>query len=200
MKIWVATRNAHKVEEIAEILGPGVEVRSMLDLPEFPDVEETGANFRDNAALKARALYQHLHEPVFADDSGLEVDALGGRPGVYSNRYSAPNPSSEKNIDKLLLELGDVPVGKRGARFRCSIVFIDADGREHVFDGTLDGEIGYERRGKGGFGFDPVFMLPDRGCSVAELSSEEKNRISHRGRAVAALKTMLNGSKGESSV
>lgn len=200
MKIWVATRNAHKVEEIAEILGSGVEVRSMLDLPEFPDVEETGTTFRDNAALKARALYQHLREPVFADDSGLEVDALGGRPGVYSNRYSAPNPSSEKNIDKLLGELGNVPAGKRGARFRCSIVFIDAAGHEHAFDGTLEGEIGYERRGKGGFGFDPVFMLPERGCSVAELSSEEKNRISHRGRAVAALKTMLSGSRETPSV
>lgn len=195
MKIWVATRNAHKVEEIAEILGPGVEVRSMLDLPEFPDVEETGTTFRDNAALKARALYQHLREPVFADDSGLEVDALDGRPGVYSNRYSAPNPTSEKNIDKLLHELREVPAGRRGARFRCSIVFIDEAGSEHAFDGTLEGEIGYERRGKGGFGFDPVFMLPERGCSVAELSSDEKNRISHRGRAVAALKVMLDQAK-----
>lgn len=192
MKLWVATRNRHKVEEITQILGPGVMVRSLFDLPDFPEIEETGTTFLENARLKARELWNQVHEPVFADDSGLEVDALGGRPGVYSSRYSAPNPSSEKNIIKLLGELGHLAEEKRSARFRCVVVFLDESGREHICEGTLEGRIGFEQRGTEGFGFDPVFYVPEFHCMVAELPAEVKNRISHRGQAVSRLKDLLH--------
>ncbi|HOY66408.1 MAG TPA: RdgB/HAM1 family non-canonical purine NTP pyrophosphatase [Candidatus Ozemobacteraceae bacterium] len=191
MKLWIATGNRHKLQEIGAILGDSVSLRCQLDLPGMADVDETGATYRENAEIKARALWERVREPVFADDSGLEVDALGGRPGIHSQRYSAPNPTHEKNIDKLLNELADLPPDKRSARFRCVICFIDDAGVSRFFEGTLEGRIGFERRGKGGFGFDPVFMLPERGCSVAELAEEEKNRISHRGRAVIELKRFL---------
>ncbi len=192
MKLWIATGNRHKLQEIGAILGSTVNLRCQLDLPDIGDVAETGHTYQENAEIKARALWELVKEPVFADDSGLEVDALGGRPGIHSQRYSAPNPTHEKNIDKLLNELADLPEEKRSARFRCVVCYIDTKGVSAFFEGTLEGRIGFERRGRGGFGFDPVFMLPERGCSVAELSEEEKNRISHRGRAVEALKRHLN--------
>jgi XTP/dITP diphosphohydrolase len=169
-----------------------VKVLSLLDLPNFVQAEETAETFQENALLKARALWDKLHEPVFADDSGLEVDALGGRPGVRSMRYSEPDPTHEKNIDKLLLELSACPEKKRTARFRCAIIFIDEHGKDHLFEGTVEGVIGFERQGRGGFGYDPVFCIPEKKKSLAELSSEEKNEISHRGRAVQKLKEFLN--------
>ncbi len=189
--LWVASRNQHKLHEIAAILGPGVTLKSLLDRPDIPDVDENASTYLENARLKAQALWNAVHEPVVADDSGLEVDALGGRPGVHSARYSAPNPSAAKNITKLLGELGDLPAERRAARFRCTVVYFDEHGQEHVFTGTLEGRIGTAPCGAGGFGFDPVFWLADRRCMVAELSDEEKNLISHRGRAFAQLKTFL---------
>lgn len=191
MKLWIATGNRHKLQEIGAILGSTVSLRCQLDMPGFGDVAETGHTYHENAEIKAKALWELVKEPVFADDSGLEVDALGGRPGIHSQRYSAPDPTHEKNIDKLLNELADLPEEKRSARFRCVVCYIDGTGITTFFEGTLEGRIGFVRRGKGGFGFDPVFMLPERGCSVAELSEDEKNRISHRGRAVADLKRFL---------
>lgn len=191
MKLWIATQNRHKVEEIAAILGSGVKVKSLLDLPDFPDIEETGSTFLENAGHKAKTLWEKVREPVFADDSGLEVDYLDGRPGVYSMRYSAPNPTHEKNIEKLLGELRGVPPEKRGARFRCTVVYIDRNGKKTAFEGTLEGRIGNEKKGTGGFGFDPVFFLPEYGCTVAEMPAEKKNEISHRGRAVAQLRKFL---------
>ncbi|HNV69833.1 MAG TPA: RdgB/HAM1 family non-canonical purine NTP pyrophosphatase [Candidatus Ozemobacteraceae bacterium] len=189
--LWVASRNRHKLQEIAAILGPNVTLKSLLDRPDIPDVDENASTYLENARLKAQAIWAAVREPVVADDSGLEVDALGGRPGVHSARYSAPNPSAAKNITKLLGELGDLPAEKRSARFRCTVVYFDESGREHTFAGTLEGRIGTAPCGAGGFGFDPVFWLDDRGCMVAELSDDEKNRISHRGRAFAQLKTFL---------
>lgn len=191
MILWVATRNQHKLDEIAGILGPAYELKSLLDRPEIPDVEEDGATYRDNARKKARALWEHVKAPVFADDSGLEVDALGGRPGVHSMRYSAPQPTHAKNIVKLLGEMQGIPLLQRTARFRCTVVYLDAEGNEQVFEGVLEGVIGFEAQGEGGFGFDPVFVLPERGITVAQLSPEEKNQISHRGRAVLALRRYL---------
>lgn len=191
MKLWIATGNRHKLQEIAAILGRSVSLRCQLDVAGMGETAETGHTYHENAEIKAKALWELVKEPVFADDSGLEVDALGGRPGIHSQRYSAPDPTHEKNIDKLLNELADLPEEKRSARFRCVICFIDGAGTTSFFEGKLDGRIGFERHGKGGFGFDPVFMLPERGCSVAELSEEEKNLISHRGRAVAELKRFL---------
>ncbi|NLI75516.1 MAG: RdgB/HAM1 family non-canonical purine NTP pyrophosphatase [Candidatus Riflebacteria bacterium] len=191
MILWVATRNRHKVEEIGGILGPGYELKSLLDLPDFPEVEEDGATYRENAAKKARVLWERVKAPVFADDSGLEVDALGGRPGVHSMRYSAPDPTHAKNIEKLLGELQGVPLLQRTARFRCTLVHRDAEGNEQVFEGVVEGVIGFAVQGEGGFGFDPVFILPERGLTVAQMSAEEKNQISHRGRAVLALRRHL---------
>ncbi|EKD81385.1 MAG: hypothetical protein ACD_39C01832G0003 [uncultured bacterium] len=191
MNIWVSTRNAHKAEEIAHILGQDCRIKTLLDLPDFPDIEETGDSYRANAELKARALWEKVKEPVFADDSGLEVDALNGRPGIYSARFSGPDTNHPRNIARLLTELGDLPVEKRSARFRCVIVYIDQKGMAHEFVGIVEGYIGFECLGKGGFGYDPVFMLPDRGCSVAQLPAVEKNLISHRARAVEQLKTFL---------
>jgi len=191
MKLWIATGNRHKLQEIGAILGSSAELHCQLDVEGMGEVAETGSTYHENAEIKAKSLWECVREPVFADDSGLEVDALGGRPGIHSQRYSAPNPTHEKNIDKLLGELAQLPSEKRSARFRCVICFIDEAGTSHFFEGTLEGRIGFERHGKGGFGFDPVFMLPERNCSVAELSDEEKNSISHRGRAVAKLKRYL---------
>jgi len=190
MNIWVSTRNAHKAEEISHILAP-YSIRTLLDLPDFPDVDECGFSYRENAELKARALFEKVNEPVFADDSGLEVDALGGRPGIHSARYSGNDTNHARNIDKLLHELKNVPDAERTARFRCVIVYIDAGGKAHEFVGTLEGRIGFDRRGQGGFGYDPVFMLPERGCAVAELPAAEKNSISHRARALAQLRAFL---------
>ena len=191
MQIWVASRNRHKLEEIGAILGATAELRSLLDRPDIPDVEENGATYLDNARLKAHAIWEKVREPVLADDSGLEVDALGGRPGVHSARYSAPDPTAAKNIVKLLGELGDLPLEKRSARFRCTVVFLDATGTEHVFVGIFEGLIGFVLQGQGGFGFDPVFFLPGRNCTVAELPEAEKNAISHRGGAFRQFRAHL---------
>ena len=190
--IWVATGNAHKLEEIGEILGPGVQLKSFKDIANAPEVVENGETYLANAEIKARALFGLVNEPVFADDSGLEVDALNGQPGIHSARYSGPDTNHERNIDKLLDELADVPESKRTARFRCVIVYIDENGKSHKFEGVFPGQISFERSGKGGFGYDPIFFLPKHGCSVAELQAEEKNRISHRGIAVKNLKDFLN--------
>lgn len=195
MNIWVATKNAHKVEEIQQILGDLYVVKSLLDIPDFPDIEENGATYGENALIKAKSLWEKVKEPVFADDSGLEVDALNGAPGLYSSRYSGPDATHEKNIDKLLSELKNVPDGERGARFRCVIAYIDENGNNHEFEGIFPGKIGYERSGAGGFGYDPVFYLPDRNCSVAEIPAGEKNRISHRGLAVEKFKNYLLDAK-----
>ncbi len=190
MNIWVSTRNAHKAEEISHILAP-YQVKTLLDLPGFPEIEENGSSYRENAELKARALFSEVGEPVFADDSGLEVDALDGRPGIHSARYSGLDTNHARNIEKLLAELKNVPEAARTARFRCVIVYIDSSGRAHEFVGILEGRIGFAGRGAGGFGYDPVFMLPERGCSVAELPAAEKNSLSHRARALAGLKSFL---------
>lgn len=191
MNLWVSTRNAHKVEEIKEILGPQCFIRSLFDLPGFPDVEENGFTYRENAEKKARALFDKVNEPVFADDSGLEVDALQGRPGIHSARFSGNDTNHARNIVRLLEDLRDVPEHKRTARFRCVIVYIDSSGQAHEFVGLLEGRIGFVCQGDGGFGYDPVFLLPERNCSVAQLPACEKNRISHRAYAVEKLKKFL---------
>ncbi|GAB4278550.1 MAG: XTP/dITP diphosphatase [Candidatus Rifleibacteriota bacterium] len=190
--IWVATANPHKLEEIQQIIGDSIQLKSLRDLENPPEIIENGKTYLENAEIKARAVYQQVKEPVLADDSGLEVDALDGRPGIHSSRYSGPGATHEKNIEKLLNELANVPLEKRGARFRCVIVFIDQAGVSHSFEGVFPGYIGFEKSGSGGFGYDPVFFIKDKDCSVAELPTEEKNRISHRGLAMQKLKTFLN--------
>ncbi len=194
MNIWVATQNAHKVEEIRSILAP-IQIKSFLDIENPPEVDENGSSYSENALIKAKALYEIVHEPVFADDSGLEVDALDGKPGIHSARFSGPDTNHPRNIAKMLQVLQGVPEEKRTARFRCVIVYLDEKGDTHEFSGTLEGRIGFECLGDGGFGYDPIFMLPERNCSVAQLPASEKNVISHRAYALEKLKAYFRSIK-----
>ena len=190
MDLVFATGNAGKLREAAEILGPGFRVLSPADvgLAGF-DVEETGTTFRENSLLKARALWHACGLPCFADDSGLEVDALGGAPGIYSARYASDH-NFASNIDRLLAELNGVE--DRRGRFRCVVTLILSDGKPHFFDGACEGRIARERHGAGGFGYDPVFV-PDLypNLTMAELSEDAKNAISHRGVALRLMAAFL---------
>ena len=188
--ILLATRNAHKTGEVRAILGDGWIVEDLLAHPELPEVEETGTTFAENAALKALAGSGHFPDGwVIADDSGLEVDALGGAPGVRSARYAGPAADDEANRQKLVRELRAVLVPGSGqapaARFRCSIAV--ARGGELVgqFDGTVEGVVIPAVRGEGGFGYDPMFIPAGYQDTFAELPAEVKNRLSHRGKALA---------------
>lgn len=190
--ILIATANAGKEREILEILGDlGVEFRTLRDYPDLESCVEDGATFAENARLKAAHYARLTGLPTLGDDSGLEVDALGGAPGVFSARYAGEGASDGDRIAKLLRELdwlGDVP---RTARFVCAVSLMDRGGMEVAASGACEGEILRECRGEGGFGYDPVFWVPSLGETFAELSSEEKNRLSHRGRALQALRVKL---------
>jgi len=168
-----------------------VEVLSLRDIPGVPEVEEDGETFRENALKKAGEVARHTSEAVLADDSGLEVDALGGEPGIHSARYSGEAASDESNNRKLLFDLRNVPQGKRGAAFRCVLALSDPDGRSEVFEGTWRGEILFEPRGSMGFGYDPLFLDTRQGLTAAELPPEVKNRIRHRGQAFAKFRAWL---------
>lgn len=189
--LWVATGNQHKLEEIKKILGQGYLLKGLKDLSEPLEIEETGNSYLENAEIKARTLFERVRQPVFADDSGLEVDALNGRPGIHSARFSGHDTNHERNITKLLKNLEGVPEEKRTARFRCIIVYIDEAGNSESFEGIFPGFIGFQKCGSGGFGYDPVFYLKPDNRSVAQIPADEKNRISHRGLAVAKLKKYL---------
>lgn len=183
----VATRNEHKVRELAEIL-PGVELRP---LPEgFPMPPEDGATFAENALIKARAARAATGLAAIADDSGIEAAALGGRPGVRSARYAGETASDEENLAKLLREVGAAGGGRRVA-YVCAIAYVDAGGVERTFEGRCEGVLAAEPRGSGGFGYDPAFVPDDTGPgdsrTMAELSAAEKHAISHRGRAARLL-------------
>ena len=191
-KIVLATGNPGKVREIRRILGElGVEVVPQTELG-VGDADETGSSFVENALIKARHASLMTGLPAIADDSGLAVDALDGRPGVYSARYSGAGATDESNIDKLLQELAGVPDEKRTAAFHCCAVYVSADDSTSlVAEGRWPGRILAERRGTGGFGYDPVFYDPDCGRTAAELGPELKNALSHRGKALTALAGML---------
>lgn len=194
-RVVVATGNAHKVDEIAAALAPfGWEFVSVADLGGWDSPEETGETFEDNARIKALAARERFGIAALADDSGLEVDALDGAPGVYSSRYAGECATDALNNERLLLALTDVPAKERTARFRSVIVMIDADGTETVASGTCEGWIAFEPKGTGGFGYDPLF-LPDAtsGAMMAELDMAAKNAISHRGAALEALTALLAG-------
>ena len=189
-KLVFATNNAHKLEEIRAILGDKVEVLSLKDIQCDVDIPETAATLEGNAVLKAEYIYRHYGLDCFADDTGLEVEVLNGAPGVYSARYAGgEGHDSEANMRKLLAEME----GKtnRKAQFRTAICLIEG-GAEHLFEGVVKGEIIEEKRGASGFGYDPVFMPEGYTETFAEMGSEEKNRISHRARAVQALCAYLN--------
>jgi len=187
--IVVGTFNAGKAAEIAAALaGLPVIVRPLSEYGNLPAATENGTTFAENALAKARHYKSLTGAACLADDSGLEVDALNGAPGVYSARYAGPEASDVANNEKLLAELKDVPPEQRTARFRCVIAFVDVDGTEILAEGRCEGRIISSPRGSGGFGYDPLFLLSEENRTMAELSIEEKNAVSHRGRALAALK------------
>lgn len=188
MRLVLASTNQGKRREIEALLAPlGIEVATAAELGFTQEIEETGQTFAANARLKACAVAQALGLPALADDSGLEVEALGGRPGVYSARYAGPKAGDAANNAKLLAELAGLPPERRGAAFVCVMVCCLPDGRALQTQGRLAGAIALEPEGQGGFGYDPVFWLPERGLTAARLTTQEKNAISHRGQALRAL-------------
>ena len=193
MQIVIATRNAHKLREISQILKvDGVEFLSLNDLPECPEVEETGKTFADNALLKAQTAAYHSGCWALSDDSGLEVDALQGRPGVHSARYAGEEADSLKNIQKLLAGLKGLSPEKRTARFVCSIALVSNHNRAYFTEGKIEGMITEQPRGQNGFGYDPVFWLPQYEKTMAQLSPEEKNGISHRTLALKKIAPLIS--------
>lgn len=194
-RVVVSTGNKGKLAEIRSALDvAGWQFVSINDLDaEWPAPEEDGETFEDNARIKARAAFERFGLAALADDSGLEVDALDGEPGVYSSRYAGPCATDAENNSRLLLTLQDTPEAQRTARFRCAMVFVDEDGSEVVVSGACEGVIGFEGRGEHGFGYDPLFNpVATPGRTMAELDMAEKNAISHRGAALAALREALS--------
>ena len=186
--IVVATRNAGKTREFARLLEPlGLTVRGLSDCPDAPDIVEDGDTFADNALKKARTIAEAFGLPVLADDSGLSVEALGGRPGVHSARYAGPNATDADRINKLLSELQGVPDAERTASFHCALVLAWPGDGELMVEGLVQGRILHEPRGEHGFGYDPIFYVPALGKTFAELTTEEKNKHSHRAKAAELL-------------
>ena len=189
-RVVLATRNAHKVGELRAILadlGVEVDLVGVTDFPDVPDVAETELSFAGNALLKAVAVAEATGLPAIADDSGICVDALNGMPGIFSARWAGRHGEDGANLDLLLAQVSDVPDEHRGAQFVCAAALAEPGGRRVVEEGRIDGVLLRERHGAGGFGYDPVFRPNGSTVSTAELSAEEKNRISHRRRAFAAL-------------
>lgn len=185
MELFVATRNRGKVRELAELLkDTKLTLCSYRDFKDLPEIAETGATFEENATLKALTLATHTGLLTIADDSGLEVDALDGRPGVMSARYAGPDATDKENNEKLLAELADVPETRRTARFRCAMAIATPEKLIAVVEGVCEGRVGTEERGNQGFGYDPVFFKADSTKTFAELPLEVKNRVSHRALAL----------------
>jgi len=193
--IVLASHNRNKAQEIQLLLGNQFRV-ILQQAFDIPPIEETGLTFEENALLKAKTVYDIIGLPVIGDDSGLEVVALNNQPGVYSSRFAGDNASDDDNIDKLLRKMHNIPTEKRTARFRCVVAFLgtSSDDQPVFFEGEWAGYIAKERRGKNGFGYDPVFVDLQSNLTAAELESDQKNKISHRGKAVQSLKSYLGGS------
>ena len=205
MKLTFATGNSGKLREASEILGEGFELVSLADVGITEDIPETGTTLRANSIQKAQYLYNEIGCDCFADDTGLEVDALGGAPGVYTARYAGEEKDFNKNIDKVLYELQRMEAEasmaaslgiktrkvSRRARFK-SVITLIIDGKIHLFEGTLEGEIAREKSGNGGFGYDPIFVADEYpGLTLADITEEQKNEISHRGKALRAMAEWL---------
>ena len=198
-RIIFATGNEGKMKEVRSILSDmNVEVLSMKEAGIKIDVKEDGTNFEENAMIKARAIASVCDDIVLADDSGLEIDFLNKEPGVYSARYLGEDTSYTIKNQNLLDRLQGVPEDKRTARFVCAIAAVFPDGSCETVTAAMEGQIGDEARGENGFGYDPIFYLPEYGCSTAELSMEQKNEASHRGKALRAMKQILLEKLGES--
>lgn len=192
LELVLATRNEGKITEIRELLQDyGISLISLRDYPEAPVVAENGKTYRENVLKKGRFFSQWTGKLTLADDSGLEVTYLGGRPGIFSARYAGHRTIDRGNNQQLLRELEGVPAGKRGAVFRCVMALVSPWGDEEVVEGECRGMIGLEERGEKGFGYDPIFVIPGQGKTMAELSIAEKNRISHRGNAIRKLRERL---------
>lgn len=191
--VIIATRNKGKAKEFEALFNEkGYDIKTLLDYPELDDVEETGTTFHENALLKAETIADKLNTLVLADDSGLTVDALYGQPGVYSARYAGEEKNDAKNNAKLLMELADTPLEKRQAAFHCSLA-LAAPGKESlVIEGQVKGIIAEVPRGTHGFGYDPLFYIPDKDKTMAQLTQEEKNEISHRAVALKKLSGKLD--------
>ena len=189
MKLVFATNNLHKLKEVQEMLSNSIEVLSLKDIGCFEDIEETESTLEGNAKLKADYITKKYGFDCFADDTGLEVEALDGDPGVYSARYAGEHGNAEKNMEKLLIELKNK--SNRKAKFK-TIIALNLTNKQYLFEGICDGEILKEKTGVKGFGYDPIFKPSNASCSFAEMNSEEKNIISHRGIAIQKLVKFLN--------
>ena len=194
MKLTFATGNSGKLREASEILGEGFELVSLAQVGILEDIPETGDTLKENSIQKAVYLYDRLGCACFADDTGLEVDALGGAPGVYTARYAGDDKDFNKNMDKVLAELAKLEEKgetSRRARFK-SVITLIIDGEQHLFEGTLEGVIAREKSGNGGFGYDPIFVADEYpGLTLADITEEQKNDISHRGKALRAMAEWL---------
>jgi XTP/dITP diphosphohydrolase len=190
--VVIATRNSGKLREIRQILAPlGLRILSLRDFPEIPEILEDGQTFAENAVKKATAVASRTGRMAIADDSGLTVDALEGRPGVFSSRYAGENATDADRYNKLLQEMAHVPKGRRGAAFICALAVASREGKVELVEGECRGEIASSPRGVQGFGYDPVFFLPELEKTMAEVEPEVKNRISHRARALEKLMQVL---------
>jgi XTP/dITP diphosphohydrolase len=201
LEVLLATGNRHKLREIREMLeGTRYRVVSLADIPDAPEIIEDGDTFRANADKKARTLARHCDRVTVADDSGIEVDALNGAPGVHSARFAggSGDDADDANNQLLIEKLRDVPYAERTARFRCALAIVHPDGRALYSDGTVEGHIASEEIGEGGFGYDPLFLLAGdpQGRTTAQLSPAEKNAVSHRGQALNALLPLLDELSG----
>lgn len=196
-RIVFATGNAGKMKEVSMILKDlGLPVVSMKEAGIEADIVEDGTTFAENAEIKARAVYEQCHDIVLADDSGLEIDHLNKEPGIYSARYMGEDTSYHIKNANLIERLSGVPEEERSARFVCAIAAVLPDGAVLHSYGTIEGIIGYEEQGENGFGYDPIFYLPEYGCTTAQLAPEVKNELSHRGKALRAMKEQLRGYLG----
>lgn len=190
--LLLATTNDHKLNEFRAIFRElPFDLLSLRDVQLDMDVEETGTTFAENATLKARAYAQAANMLALADDSGLEIDALGGAPGIYSARFAGRETPYAERFRIILERLQDIPPARRTARFRCAIALAEPSGYTRVIEGIIEGLIAEEPRGENGFGYDPIFLVPEFGKTTAEMTPEEKNRISHRGRAAEAARRLL---------
>ncbi|MBR4175570.1 MAG: XTP/dITP diphosphatase [Lachnospiraceae bacterium] len=190
-KLILASSNKGKIREIKELL-PDYEILSMAEAGFEGDIEENGTTFEENAMIKAHAVWEKTGHTVLADDSGLEVDAINKEPGIYSARYLGEDTPFDKKMDDVLRRLEGVPQDKRTARFVCAMAAVLPDGTEKTVRGTMEGFIGYEKKGTNGFGYDPIFVIPEYDLTVAELDSDQKNKISHRGVALKKMKEALS--------
>ncbi|ARB38022.1 XTP/dITP diphosphatase [Bacillus subtilis] len=188
----IATHNPGKVKEFKEILEPrGYDVKSLAEIGFTEEIEETGHTFEENAILKAEAVAKAVNKMVIADDSGLSIDNLGGRPGVYSARYAGEQKDDQANIEKVLSELKGIEKEQRTARFRCALAVSIPGEETKTVEGQVEGYIAEEPRGEYGFGYDPIFIVKDKDKTMAELTSDEKNKISHRADALKKLSKLL---------